>query len=227
MVRVLAYPTSTYKSVQRKYNLDRIVDDFEAMLERARLAGVKSMIITGGSLRESRQALELAKKHSCHPTRSSEFDKFSGGPAAYLNELDKLIEQHMAGPGRVVAVGECGLDYDRTHFASKDVQKTHFSKDGLLVLAKKWHLPLFLHSRAAHADFVTILREEGFGENGGRSVGARGGVVHSFTGPSEDAMEYQAMGFHLSINGCSLKTLENLKAAAVVRPENLLLETGD
>lgn len=51
-----------------------------------------------------------------------------------------------------------------------------------LSLAKKHHLPLFLHSRAAHEDFRTILQEEGFGADGGRSAGARGGVVHSFTG---------------------------------------------
>lgn len=59
-----------------------------------------------------------------------------------------------------------------------------------LALAKKHHLPLFLHSRAAHSDFVQILREEGFGENGGRAVGGRGGVVHSFTGPPQDAIDY-------------------------------------
>ena len=53
--------------------------------------------------------LDLYATIGCHPTRSSDFDKFSGGPAAYLSELDKLIEQHMEGPGRVVAVGECGL----------------------------------------------------------------------------------------------------------------------
>lgn len=72
-----------------------------------------------------------------------------------------------------------------------------YVQESQLALAKKWHLPLFLHSRAAHADFVDILRQEGFGENGGRDIGARGGVVHSFTGPPEDALEYQAMGFHV------------------------------
>ena len=59
-----------------------------------------------------------------------------------------------------------------------------------MVLAKKYHLPLFLHSRAAHDDFVQILREEGFGEDGGKAVGGRGGVVHSFTGSAEDANDY-------------------------------------
>lgn len=58
-----------------------------------------------------------------------------------------------------------------------------------LALAKKHHLPLFLHSRAAHADFVRILREEGFGEDGGRAVGGKGGVVHSFTGTEEEVEE--------------------------------------
>lgn len=58
-----------------------------------------------------------------------------------------------------------------------------------LALAKKHRLPLFLHSRAAHVDLVKILREEGFGQDGGRSVGANGGVVHSFTGTVEEAAE--------------------------------------
>ena len=45
----------------------------------------------------------------CHPTRSSQFDKFNGGPSAYLDALDALIGEHLLGEGRVVAVGECGL----------------------------------------------------------------------------------------------------------------------
>ena len=72
-----------------------------------------------------------------------------------------------------------------------------------LGLAKKYHLPLFLHSRAAHADFVKILREEGFGEDGGRLVGAKGGVVHSFTGTVEEAAEL--------VNCTSFPTLKPLR----------------
>jgi TatD DNase family protein len=85
------------------------------MLERSRSAGVKLMIITGTSLKESKQALRLAEQHGfyatvgCHPTRSAEFDKHNGGPERYLAELDKLIENHLTGKGRVVAIGECGL----------------------------------------------------------------------------------------------------------------------
>lgn len=85
------------------------------MLDRSSAAGVKSMIITGGSLDESKEALELAKEYGfyttvgCHPTRSAQFDEFGGGAEAYLAELDKLIEANLKGKGRVVAIGECGL----------------------------------------------------------------------------------------------------------------------
>ncbi|EMD41932.1 hypothetical protein CERSUDRAFT_90521 [Gelatoporia subvermispora B] len=204
-------------------------DDLEAMLERSRVAGVLSMLITGGSLEESREALELARQYDlyatvgCHPTRSGQFDEHPEGPSAYLLELEKLISEHSTGRGRAVAVGECGLDYDRTHFAPEDVQRKHFRSQ--LRLARKLHLPLFLHSRAAHADFVRILREEGFGEDGGRNVGAKGGVVHSFTGTLAEAAELMDMGFHVGLNGCSLKTAENLQAAKSIRLDKLMLET--
>jgi Tat protein secretion system quality control protein TatD with DNase activity len=66
--------------------------------------------------------------------------------------------------------------------------RCHNGEGSQLALAKKFHLPLFLHSRAAHADFVKILREEGF-HDGGKSVGAKGGVVHSFTGTVEEVTE--------------------------------------
>lgn len=78
-------------------------------------------------------------------------------------------------------------DYDRLHFANETTQKKHFRSQ--LALAKKHSLPLFLHSRAAHKDFIQILTEEGFADNGGRNVGARGGVVHSFTGTAEEVKE--------------------------------------
>jgi len=204
-------------------------DDLETVLERSRLAGVKSMIITGGSLFESKEALQLAETYGfyatigCHPTRSGQFDQFKGGPSAYLDALDKLIETHLRGKGRVVAVGECGLDYDRTHFSDPDTQRKHFRSQ--LSLAKKYHLPLFLHSRAAHADFVKILREEGFGKDGGRAIGGKGGVVHSFTGTAEEVAELVQMGFHIGVNGCSMKTEANLTAVRAVPPAKIVFET--
>ena len=92
------------------------------MLERSRAAGVKSMIITGGSLHESREALQLAKQLGfyatvgCHPTRSKQFDDFKGGPDAYLAALDRLIGENLTGKGRAVAIGECGLGARWSHY---------------------------------------------------------------------------------------------------------------
>ncbi|KAF5356248.1 hypothetical protein D9756_003717 [Leucocoprinus leucothites] len=182
----------------------RFIDDLEEMKKRCQAAGVKSLIITGTSLRESRNAIQLAKEHGCHPTRSTDFDKHpDGGPEGYLQALENLISANLTGTGRVVA-----LDYDRTHHAPIDVQKKYFRMQ--LSLAKKYHLPMFLHSRAAHKDLVQILMEEGFGTNGGRDVGGAGGVVHSFTGTVEEAKDY---------------TPQNLEAALAILPQWIMFET--
>ncbi|KAJ7783608.1 hypothetical protein DFH07DRAFT_996028 [Mycena maculata] len=214
------------------YRKQRHEDDLSAMLERAHSAGVESMIITGTSLSESRQAVNLARYYTfvrtssglyctigCHPTRAAEFDTFKAGPDAYLLALDELLASNLQGKGRPVAI-----DYDRLHFATADVQQKYFRSQ--LSLAKKYHLPLFLHSRAAHADFVKILREEGFWEDGGRAVGGSGGVVRSFTGSVEEVVELMDMGLYISVNGCSLKTEENFKSAQAIRPDRILLETN-
>jgi TatD DNase family protein len=74
-------------------------------------------------------------------------------------------------------------DYDRLHFAPKEVQLRHFPP--LLALSKTFRLPLFLHSRSseAHVDFVKILKEAGWDDTW------PGGVVHSFTGTIQEAKE--------------------------------------
>lgn len=99
---------------------------------------------------------------------------------------------------------DASRDYDRLQFSPVETQQQYFRKRphrlepeltetcviGIqLGLAKKYSLPLFLHSRNAHADLVRILREEGFGVDGGRAVGGRGGVIHSFTGLKEEVTE--------------------------------------
>jgi len=95
-------------------------DDMKDVFKRSQDAGLRSFIITGGSLSESRSAIALAKEckvfctTGCHPTRSAEFDKHPGGPEVYLKELDKLIGENVKLSDRserrvVVAIGECGL----------------------------------------------------------------------------------------------------------------------
>ncbi|GAA5910734.1 hypothetical protein JCM6882_002064 [Rhodosporidiobolus microsporus] len=193
-------------------------DDFDDILLRARKAGVGIQLLTGDCLEGSKEVLELAKQHKglyatvgCHPCRATEMDKFAGGVEAYIAALDKVILENQ---DKAIAVGECGLDYDRLFLAPKEAQLKNFPPQ--LELASKHDLPLFLHSRAAHDDFVSLLKAHGKPLQG---------VVHSHTGTAEEALELIEMGFYIGINGCSLKTQENLDCVARLPLSHLLIET--
>ncbi|KAI9621440.1 hypothetical protein H4Q26_015742 [Puccinia striiformis f. sp. tritici PST-130] len=119
-------------------------DDFEEILARAKRAGVVKQILTGDCLKGSKEVRELALQNEglystvgCHPCRANEFE--SNAPTTdpidversaqeYLEGLDQLIAEDQASGKRrvVVAVGECGLDYDRLSHASKETQLRHF-----------------------------------------------------------------------------------------------------
>lgn len=204
-----------YRSSQKHPN------DFEHMLNRAKTAGVEKIIVTGGNLTESQEALKIAQENDnffstvgCHPTRCDEFDKFPSGPSAYLQELLDLASREKS---KVVAIGEIGLDYDRLQFCSKETQKLYFEKQ--LVLANHTKLPLFLHNRNSIEDFIAILRtnKNNFADSGG--------VVHSFDGTPLDLEMICSLGLYIGINGCSLRTEENLETAKLIPRDKLLIET--
>lgn len=117
----------------------------------------------------------------------------------------------------VAAFGECGLDYDRLQRSSKQQQKLAF--DLQLDLAEKLNLPLFLHSRAAAEDFEAAIRPR---FEAGR---LKGGVVHSFTGSMEEMKKMVDLGLYIGINGCSLKTKENIDVLKEVPLDRLMLES--
>jgi TatD DNase family protein len=190
--------------------------DVDAVLNRAAAAGVMRTIVTAGTLEQANEALELARTRSdlfctvgVHPTRSR----------AALSQLDlhiaKLAEVIERGQQKVVAVGELGLDYDRLQFSDAPEQRPVF--EAQFALAEKTGLPLFLHDRNTNGDFAEIIRE-----NRSRFTT---GVVHSFTGTVEEMRGYIAQGLYIGLNGCSLKTEQNIAVAKEVPLDRLMLET--
>ncbi|XP_008241072.1 PREDICTED: putative deoxyribonuclease TATDN1 [Prunus mume] len=197
------------------------VSDIATVLSRAWTAGVDRIIVTGGSLEESKEALTIAETDArlfctvgVHPTRCKEFEE-SGDPDKHLQALLSLAKEGIE-KGKVVAIGECGLDYDRLQFCPAEIQKKYFEKQ--FELAHATTLPMFLHMRAAAPDFCEIVERN-------RSRFSAG-VAHSFTGSAEDRDKLLSISnIYIGINGCSLKTAENLDVVRSIPIERMMIET--
>jgi TatD DNase family protein len=180
-------------------------------------------MITGSDLVESRNAIKLAEEYpglcyatvGVHPCSASSFAKHPGGGEKLLEELGQLAKKSRD-QGTATAFGEVGLDYDRLTLCDKETQLVWFAKQ--LDLAVELQMPLFLHSRAAAEDFERLLSERL------EKLPMRG-VVHSFTGTLEEMQRIVKLGFDVGINGCSMKTEENLAVVKEVPLERLQIET--
>ncbi|KAK4575239.1 hypothetical protein LTR86_001091 [Recurvomyces mirabilis] len=198
-------------------------DDLQHVVQRALEAGVRKMMVTGSDLKESKNAIKLAEEFpglcyatvGVHPCSAMSFSKHEAGPDALLSDLKKLA-QESRDSGKAMAFGEIGLDYDRLHYCDRETQLIYFAKQ--LDLAIDLGMPLFLHSRAAATDFERLLRER-------LDKLPKRGCVHSFTGTLEEMQALVSMGFDIGINGCSMKTEENLAVVKEVPLERIQIET--
>ncbi|KAH0613127.1 uncharacterized protein H6S33_009507 [Morchella sextelata] len=193
--------------------------DLDDIVQRGRLGGVERLMLTGSCLKESKAALKIAQSYpgymyttvGVHPCSAKDLTNHHAGHAAYIDSLRTLA---LSSP-LVAAFGEIGLDYDRLYHASVEEQKIAFTMQ--LDLAEELGLPLFLHSRAAAGDFEAILFP--------RLPKLKGGLVHSFTGSMDEMKRIVGAGLYVGVNGCSLKTEENLAVMKEIPLDRLMIET--
>jgi TatD DNase family protein len=188
--------------------------EVEAVVQRAREAGVETIIVVGGAgeLSSNQAAVALAESHRAlyatvgmHPHDAKDVGE---------DEIEKL--KHLTAKAKVIAVGETGLDFYYNH-SPHEVQRKVFAR--FIQMARETNLPLVVHERDGSQDAAELLRSEGGGH-------VRG-VIHCFTGDSQAARKYLDLGFYLSFTGIiTFKNAEPLREVVRAVPlERMLVET--
>ena len=187
--------------------------DHDEVVARALAAGVNGMLLTGTNLAESQQAQKLASRYSgCWSTAGVHPHDGSSWTPAVAEAIYTL-----AGEPQVVAIGECGLDFNR-NFSTPHEQEVAFSAQ--LALAAELSMPVFLHCRDAHDRFLTLLKPW--------LEKIPGAVLHCFTGSRSEVQECLDLGLFIGITGwvCDERRgLELRELLPAIPAERLLLET--
>ena len=196
-------------------DMEEYAADLDAVLARAREAGLTHIICIGASsgMQGNPAAVRLAQTHpqlfatvGIHPHDAGQVTD------AMWPELRALA----ANP-RTVAIGETGLDYHYDH-APRDQQRTLFAQ--CIRLARELKKPLVVHAREADDDILRLLRQEG--------ADRCGGVLHSFTGTEALARGALELGFYISFSGIlTFKNAEPLRALARTLPQDRVLVETD
>ncbi|WP_199915557.1 TatD family hydrolase [Saccharobesus litoralis] len=188
--------------------------DCPEVIDSALQAGVAGMMVTGTTLAESQAASQIAQQYpnqlfctaGVHPHYACEFQP---------EDLDKLRALHAL--PHVLAVGECGLDFNRD-FSPRDVQQAVFEQQIQLAIALG--KPIFMHQRDAHDCFMEVIQPY--------SQQLKSAVVHCFTGTQQEMQDYLDLGFYIGFTGwiCDERRGVEVKALTAQVPDNrLLIET--
>lgn len=187
--------------------------DREEAVARAREAGVATMLVVGGFDAEAghRRALRVAESLGLPATAGIHPHEARLAQEAAYDEL-----RGWAREGRIVAIGECGLDFHYDH-SPRPVQVEVFRRQ--VHLAREVGKPLVVHTREADAETADLLEREGAAEVGG--------VIHCFTGGEELARRALALGFYVSFSGIvAFPRAEVIQRVARSVPlDRLLVET--
>lgn len=191
-----------------------LAGEIDAVLARARAAGIGAMVTIGTSLREFARVRALAEAHDevwctigLHPHEAAQED-----PEHLAERLIRAADHP-----KLVGIGETGLDYHYEH-SPRAAQARAFRAH--IAAARETGLPLVVHSRAADADTIAILGEE-------MGQGAFTGLLHCFSGGPELARAALDLGLMISFSGIlTFKKADDVRAIARMVPlDSLLVET--
>lgn len=214
--------------------------DMSEVVQRSLDAGV-GMITVGTQSSTSKKAIELAEKYDgvwatvgLHPNHLHKQEFFDdeelppenqevGKIKTRSEKFDPKFYRELANHPKVVAIGEFGLDYyrippnvDRQQMIEDQKQSCHEQ----LKFANEIDKPIIIHCRDAHDDQFELLKAEI--DNGGLK---KKGVIHCFTGTTEDAKRYESIYFRLGINGILMFSKELQEVVKNIPLAQILIET--
>lgn len=188
--------------------------DPEAVLRRAKEAGVQAMLVAGSNLKDSAHGLELAERY--HPVLSTGVGIHPHHAQLWTADTYQQLKE-LAAHKTVCAIGETGLDYNRD-YSPRAIQREVFEQQ--IELAIETGLPLLMHQRDAHPDFMRILKP--------LRDKVTQGVVHCFTGDETMLKDYLDLDLYIGITGwiCDERRGKSLQQLVKQIPlERLMVET--
>ena len=184
--------------------------DLEAVVSRAHGAGVTRLVVTGTTVEESATAAKIAEKFDLYSTAGVHPHHARDCGPTTIESIRTIARNR-----RVVAIGECGLDFNRNYSPHPDQEKWFVAQ---LELGMELGKPLFLHSRDAFPRFSEILKDKK----------PRKAVAHCFTGTKEELHSYLDLGLYIGITGWICDERRGKHLLELVREiprDRLLLET--
>ena len=202
-------------NVHTHINDDQEYENIKELIQECLDNNVNKLVVIGYDIKSSLRAIEIADKYECvyaavgiHPS-----DILKEGNT--IEALEDLINKS----NKIVAIGEIGLDYHWESNPSKEIQIEWFIKQ--LQVAKKYNLPIIIHSRDAMGDTVDVLKEY-------KDCYTKG-IMHCYAGSIETSKELEKLGFYFSFAGpLTYKNANTLPNVAQSIPiDRILIETDD
>jgi TatD DNase family protein len=194
---------------------DRLKHDIDTIINDAAKHHVSPLIVIGSDLDESSDSIYLCQQYpqqlycttGVHPHHASSWDQHSKARLTQLAKQDT-----------VVAIGECGLDYNRD-FSPRPVQRKAFAAQ--LELACELNMPVLMHCREAHSDFIAIVNEY--------RAHLPNALLHCFTGSKDELIECLAADLYIGITGwiCDERRGQDLAQLVPLIPNHRIMAETD